>query len=146
MAEKITLEEFEKRQKKKNKLLWPLRIFIVLFSVSIISIGLLIFFYVKETKENNTEIDRLDAAVEYWRDLAKDSDKLEMLSGGQDPDYVKDKLDFYDENIVFVIEGYGDYYYSYDCMIQKVGNNAFTYWAYNKEAARNRGYYEGGCN
>ena len=41
---------------------------------------------------------------------------------------------------------FGNYYYSYDCMKQKVGNNAFVYWAYNKEAAINKGYYEGSCN
>lgn len=153
MAEKITLEEFEKRKKEgkigkkeKNKLLWPLRIFIILFGIAGITIGVLIFFYNKELNSKDAEITRLDDAVDYWKDLAKDSDKLDMIVGNQDPYYVKNKLDFYDENIVFVVEGYGNYYYTYDCMKQKVGNNAFSFYAFNTETARAKGYYEGGCN
>lgn len=51
------------------------------------------------------------------------------------------KLNFYDENIVFVIDGYGDYYYTYDQM-QTVtqGIGGYSYWAYNKEQAIARGY------
>ena len=55
------------------------------------------------------------------------------------------KVDFIDENIVFVIEGYGNYYYSYDCMMDIVNGN-FTYWAYNKEQAIYNGYQKGKCN
>ena len=52
-----------------------------------------------------------------------------------------EKIEFLDENIVFVIDGYGDYYYTYNQMetvTQGIGN--YTYWAYNKEQAIYRGY------
>ena len=55
------------------------------------------------------------------------------------------KLNFYDEKVVFVIEGYGNYYYTYDCMINKVGNNKYYFWAYNKEQAIGKGYRQGSC-
>lgn len=51
------------------------------------------------------------------------------------------KLDFYDANIVFVIDGYGDYYYTYDQMeIVTQGIDEYSYWAYNKEQAIYLGY------
>lgn len=58
--------------------------------------------------------------------------------------YTKNKLDFMDENIVFKIEGFGNYYYTYDCMMEKV-NGSYTYWAYNKEAAISQGIRKGSC-
>ena len=71
--------------------------------------------------------------------------QLDSLVGNKGTNYTKEKLDFFDENIVFVIEGYGDYYYSYDC-VQRVTSGEYTYWAYNKEAAISKGYRKGTCN
>lgn len=48
----------------------------------------------------------------------------------------KEKSDFLDECIVFVIDGFDDYYYTYDEMVyvtQKMDD--YTFWAYNKEQA-----------
>lgn len=50
------------------------------------------------------------------------------------------KAEFLDENIVFVIEGYGNYFYTYDEMISVVGDRQFSYWAFNKEQAIALGY------
>ena len=50
-----------------------------------------------------------------------------------------------DKSIVFQIKGYGNYYYSYDCMMKKVGNKDYRYWAYNKEAAKDYGLKKGSC-
>ena len=152
MAEKITLEEYEKRKKEgktvkneKNKLLWSLRIFIFLFAITGIVLGILIFYYSGVIKEKNEDIEfykeRADACS-YQTDYKS---QLNYVLGDKEAAYVKNKLDFIDNNIVFVIEGYGNYYYSYDCMQQKV-NGPYTYWAYNIEAARAKGYYDGGCN
>ena len=58
--------------------------------------------------------------------------------------YMKEKLDFFDEKIVFKIEGKGNYYYSYDCM-QEVINGPYTYRAYNIEQAQSMGLKEGSC-
>lgn len=52
-----------------------------------------------------------------------------------------EKADFLDECIVFVIDGFGNYYYTYDEMMaltQDVGD--YEFWAYNKEAAISNGY------
>lgn len=72
--------------------------------------------------------------------------KIKRITNGKSLDYVSDKLDFYDENIVFVIEGYGDYYYTYDCMQEITDGEEFSYWAYNKEAAIAKDYRKGICD
>ena len=69
---------------------------------------------------------------------------MDDLSDGNSWTYTRDKLEFYDENIVFVIKGYGNYYYSYDC-VQKITDGEYDFWAYNKEAAVLNGYQEGTC-
>lgn len=53
----------------------------------------------------------------------------------------RDKAKFLDESIVFVIEGYGDYFYTYDEMMNVMEDKGeFTFWAYNKELAIALGY------
>lgn len=52
-----------------------------------------------------------------------------------------EKAEFLDDHIVFVIEGYGNYYYTYDEMMRVTeGKGRFTFWAYNKELAIYEGY------
>ena len=46
------------------------------------------------------------------------------------------ELSFYERNIAFVVDG-SDYYHTRDCIYYK---NADSYWAYNVEAAKSRGY------
>ena len=42
---------------------------------------------------------------------------------------------------MFVIDGYGNYYYTYDQMEQVTqGIDEYSYWAYNKEQAISLGY------
>lgn len=70
---------------------------------------------------------------------------MDILTDGNSWTYTSDKLDFYDENIVFVIEGYGNYFFSYDCVQKITGGEEYSYWAYNKEAAISKGYQKGIC-
>ena len=64
-----------------------------------------------------------------------------LLSNTSANTEVSEKLEFYDENIVFVIDGYGDYYYTYDQMMKVTKNDDYyEYWAYNKEQAIDLGY------
>ena len=58
--------------------------------------------------------------------------------------YEIEKANFLDENIVFVLEGYGNFYYTYDC-VKKLTNGTFTYYAYNEENAIANGYIPGTC-
>ena len=59
-------------------------------------------------------------------------------------DYYEDnyaKVDMMNSNIVFVIEGYGNYYYTYDqMMIATLGDAEYAYCAYNIEQAKGLGY------
>lgn len=71
--------------------------------------------------------------------------QLDSITGEHSTFYVQEKLDFFDENIVFVIEGYGNYYYTYDCVQKITDGEEYTYWAYNKEAAKVHGYQKGTC-
>lgn len=50
------------------------------------------------------------------------------------------KIDFFDEHIVFVLDGYGNYYYTYDQMKQVTQGKEYSFGAYNKEAAISKGY------
>lgn len=156
MAKKVSLEEYEKNQKKKeskqnpehkNKLLLPLEILIVLFGCSLICIVILLLNKGNNnSSSNNSEIERLKNNLNSQKEISESyKEDLDRLTGEHDVDYIENKLDFFDERVVYVIEGFGNYYYSYDCMMKKVGNNEFTYWAYNPEAAQDAGYREGGC-
>ena len=70
--------------------------------------------------------------------ISNEGDKLVKISA-----YNSEKLEFYDENIVFVIDGYGDYYFTYDEKIQATRyDDNYEYWAYNKELAKSLGYTE----
>lgn len=69
---------------------------------------------------------------------------LNNITGEYTPFYIKEKLELFDNSIVFVLEGYGNYYYTYDCA-QKITNGSYSFWAYNKETAISKGYYRGTC-
>lgn len=113
-------------------------IFLILIIILLISLG---------SKTN--QIQDMEYELEEYEDdmwsYKVDSENLDDLLGGNTYYYVENKLDFFDENVVFVIEGYGDYYYTYDCMMDKV-DGEYSYWAYNKEQAIGRGYKRGSCN
>lgn len=52
-----------------------------------------------------------------------------------------EKLKDFDRFIVFVLDGYGNYYYTYDQMIEVTqGVDEYEFWAYNKENAISQGY------
>lgn len=59
--------------------------------------------------------------------------------------YTKEKLSFLDENIVFVLEGYGNKYWTYDCVQQITNGEEYSFWAYNINAAKGQGYKKGTC-
>ena len=151
MAKKITLEEYKKinktnQKKEKNPLLLPLEIFIILFGCSLIAIVLIVLNNDKTIKNKNKKIEDLKEKLSYQKGMHNYyKGQMNYVTGGKSSNYIANKLNFFDNNIVFVIEGYGNYYYSYDCMQKKVGNSQYSYWAYNKEAARSKGYWEGGC-
>ena len=147
---KISQEEIEKANNgikklpsKKSKLAI---VFIVSTVVLIISlIGATIYFNneISTLKKENDELTSKNAQLVLEK-MSIESD-LASIIGSKTKSYIERKLEFFDESIVFKIEGFGNYYYTYDCMMKKVGNNNFTYWGYNKEAAISEGLRAGGC-
>ena len=110
--------------------------------ISILVIFLLFCFY--KIRTLNDKITKLNDKVENGDKVIKN---LNETNDELNDFYLNNlsKVEFIDKNVVFVIKGFGNYYYTYDCMMKKVGNNSFTYWAYNAEQAIDRGYKKGEC-
>lgn len=86
-------------------------------------------------KSMQKKIDNIDTTCAYKTEFActmNYSDEIE-------------KANMLDENIVFVLQGYGNVYYTYDCVSKLTSGSEYTYWAYNKEAAKAQGYRAGKC-
>ncbi len=148
MAKKIKISEIEKEvnsTKKERKPKAKLNIlFITLTIVFAISLVGSIIYYNNELSSLKKENKSL---VKKNNNLESENEEIHSnlfsVIGTNSVYYVSNKLDFFDDNIVFQIEGFGNYY-SYDCMMQKV-NGDYSYWAYNKEAAISKGLRAGGC-
>lgn len=116
---------------------------IILIILFILSFGFNIYQLISIQK-NNDKINNLKSNIKVLKNdvssLEDDNVQLRLEKW----DYIG-KANFLDENVVFVIEGYGNYYYTYDCMMKKVGNNQYSFWAYNISQAIGRGYKKGGC-
>lgn len=53
---------------------------------------------------------------------------------------MEDKLDFYNDSVVFVLDDGTNIYHRYKCPHWPTGR--YSFWAYNPEAAASRGYYK----
>ena len=102
--------------------------------VFIVAIIVIILSYNTKIDEKNKKINSIDTSCAYKSDASCKSNYLSEI----------DKAKFLDDNIVFVLEGYGNVYYTYDC-VQKITNGEYSYWAYNIEAAKSQGYKQGKC-
>ena len=114
-------------------------IFYVIIGLLVISNIVFILLYSNSKKSLQNITDTLVDSSD-WCET-----QLNLIKGEHDIFYIQEKLDFFDENIVFVIEGYGDYYYTYDCVQKITDGEEYSYWAYNKEAAMAKGYQRGSC-
>lgn len=161
MAKKVKISENEKKlkenihkedfihKKSKNKLNILFIVLVIVMGIGIV--GSIVFYNNKISllkKNYNTLKKENKNLTKENKRLANENEQIHSnlfsVIGTNSVYYVNDKLDFMDENIVFKIEGFGNYYYTYDCMISKV-NGPYTYWAYNKEAAISIGLRAGGC-
>ena len=113
----------KQKQKKKKRLLFFVNI---TFSILlIVNVACNIIHYVKNEESPNQIEEQETVTFSEWSNAKKATEKAEFL----------------DENIVFVIDGYGDYFYTYDeMMIVTAGKGEFSYWAFNKDQAINLGY------
>lgn len=60
-------------------------------------------------------------------------------------DMLQSKVNFLNENIVFILKGDNTYYYDYDCLKQITNEKNYQYLAYNKEQAISKGYQPYKC-
>lgn len=158
MAKKIRVENYETETSndesfklkpelkfKKTKIKLLLIVFLIISIVINLALGFLYF-------ESSNKNEKLNAEN---KKIIKENENLEVeneeihnnlfsVIGIDSVYYVRNKLDFMDDNIVFKIEGFGNYYYTYDCMMQKV-NGSFSYWVYTDVAAISMGLRAGGC-
>ena len=158
MAKKIRVENYETEASndeslklkpelklKKTKIKLLLIVFLTISIVVNITLGLL---YIESTNKNGKLKEENNKIIKLNEDLEDENEEINSnlfnVIGLNSVYYVKNKLDFMDDSIVFKIEGFGNYYYTYDCMMQKV-NGSYSFWAYNKEAAISTGLRAGGC-
>lgn len=143
VAKKEIIEEVVVETKEKHsKLTIASLIFNGALIVCVIVLGIMCIN--KNQEIENLHVDLEEKDEDMWS-YKSDSEDLEDLLNGRTYYYIKNKLDLMDEAIVFEIEGYGNYYYTYDCMMKKVGSSEYSYWAYNKEQAIGRGLKRGSC-
>lgn len=147
MAKKIIISDISESISKKNKKKKAIIIIIsiIIFAIIASLVGIIIYCNGEISNLKKTilvEEDLIESLEDDYEDVKNDLHKLTLLDS---VDYVKNKLDFFDQNIVFKIKGYGNKYYTYDCMMKKVGNDSYEYWGYNTEAAISEGLKKGSC-
>ncbi len=132
-----------KRHNKKGGILATLLILSAALLFVSLNFNILQYNTIAELKEDKESSEK-ETLTEYndYIDLKKDymELKIDYTKLENDINIMSDKVDFYDESIVFVIEGYGDYYFTYDEVIEVTDGEEFSYWAYNKELAIDLGY------
>ena len=148
MAKKIKIEDYEKETFNKKIKRDKLKICSLIMN-GILGVCLIIILVANESLYSNFTSKVKDESTvcgKRWVTVPLESykDDLDSLLNGKTLLYVTEKLEFIDDNIVFKIEGFGNYYYSYDCMMDKVDGN-FSYWAYNKDAAISEGLKADDC-
>lgn len=141
---KKTIMELEEKDIKKEKVKTNHdKKTIILYSVigvlGVLLIGISIYAF---TVSNNYESE-IKTLKNQISTLKRNNSELQTEKNTEWLENIKNsaKIEFFDENIVFVIDGYGNYYYTYDQMetvTQGVGE--YSYWAYNKEQAIGLGY------
>lgn len=107
-----------------------------------------VYFSAKFDNDTNKLNERIEKLEDENAKLIEENTELNSdllkITGLNTNEYIVDKLEFFDNNIVFVLQGYGNYYYTYDC-VQKITDGPYTYWLYHKNEAMRRGYYQGTC-
>ena len=139
----------ENYKNNKNIAMVIVSILLGIFIISSLSLGYICYKYYEVINKKNNELNNkkqeIEEKNEKIKNLEKDSKDLKTLIKNTSTFYVRNKLDFFDNHIVFVVSGGGNYYYNYDCLQSKFGATSYSFMAYNSKAAIARGYYKGGC-
>ncbi len=117
------------------------KVFIIVITILTIIIIIESVFIIKKQNyadELKKEIESLEETIqsdnEAYFDLLKEN--IHLTS----------KSNFMDEYIVFVLDGYGNYYYTYDCMKEVTEGKEYSFWAYNTNSAIAKGYKPFNCS
>ena len=140
IKENITLESQNcKKEKKQNNINYNLLLIILISFLIAIFLFVGIYFLVDYIDSLKYQIESSQSSYNSiktkYETLRKEHSDKELEYQSQDA-----KIDFFDEHVVFVLDGYGNYYYTYDQMQQVTQGKSYSYWAYNKEAAISKGY------
>ena len=120
----------EKKCTKCGKQYFKMKINMLLYFI----IGILVF-------SNLTFILLYEDAKKESNNIIENKNKdLENLLKGRTLNYLEEKIDFYDDNIVFVVEGYENFAYQYDCLDKYIEEEEYSFWAYNRELDLDKGY------
>ncbi len=121
------------KQREINK---NLKIAIIILVTMLVSVsGIAIYFKISDnTSELKDEIATLKKQISTLKD-EKSKLSSENASLKSTNSINSKKIDFFDKHVVFVIDGYGRYYYTYNQMEEVTQGKSFTYWAYNLEQA-----------
>lgn len=132
--EYICVNNKDKKIKRKMKVaIIILSIVITIETIAMVILGVCQFITFNNEKEDLE--GKLRIANYFKTDYSNTVDELKCENNK-----LKDKCNFFDRYVVFVIEGYGNYYYTYDQMEQVTHGKSYSYWAYNIEQAISLGY------
>ena len=132
-SENTQAQKTNKSKTIKSGIKWFM--FFLIFFLLVFSAICNINQYAKN-KELNKQIETLENEV-----VSNEEENDISFSEWSDAKINSEKAKFLDENIVFVIGGCGDYFYTYDEMMNEIeGKGELSYWAYNKDLAIGKGY------
>ncbi len=118
---------------KKKKIIISIILFVVLLIAVIV--GILIINNIHQNDLDEVKTDETKYSDDYTVANNYDNNDDEQ-SFAEWSNENKEKSDFLDKHIVFVIDGFGNYYYTYDQMIYVTQQmEEYEFWAYNKEQA-----------
>lgn len=82
-----------------------------------------------------------------YNDIKKDYEELNFQKRvlNDQNDKLNEKAKYLDNNVAFLINGYPNYYFDYNCMTYKSKNNNLTGEIIHKESAKSKGYIEYSC-
>lgn len=115
--------------------------FIIIIIVLTVIIIIESMFIIKKQNYDNElkkEIDSLKETLE-----SSSNSHIELLKENVK---LRNKSNFMDEYIVFVLDGYGNYYYTYDCMEEVTEGKEYSFWVYSINNAVAKGYKPFNCS
>ena len=133
-----TLIEQSRRTVERNRSVEKtnvkLKVAIVILAIMLVIVsGVAIYYGVVREDENETLISNLRIESNQLH-----ADKQALTT--QNAKYLE-KISFFDQYIVFVLEGYGNYYYTYDQMKQVTqGKESYVMTIYDVDVAIRKGY------